>query len=676
MQQKVRLATGKRIPGTRYRIVRWLGAGGMGEVFEAMHVDIRRRVALKVLKPGCDEERRASFMLEARTIAQIESRFVVDVLDSGELPDGRPFYAMELLADCSLYTVICQGRIPLVRALPILRQCCKALAAVHEAGIVHRDLKPENLLLQTNEGRRDMVRLVDFGISAPIGASAASIAGTPMYMAPEQILGLKFDPRVDIYALGCVAYEMLSGAPPFSGGSMALFSQHLDAQPDSLTGRWPELPEQLDELLGRCLAKQPEDRWPNALELEAALCELQIAVGFTTRWDDLAIPEIGAERRDQLAARMPRPRSGRGRKRLLAAGGALAFSLVALTISLWPKANQQVDGSGIVDATWVDLYADEARAAAARARWVYPPRDQPKAKTARNWVEAIETRAGLTDYRAWSRAQVLRAEFAATLVGLGDQYWEKHNGRPFAVEFYANALMFEPDNPHAKMRVSLTPAQLADVGARAARGEFSDAELAAGEMLLALAEGDEQARRKRVARLLDDKRAPRASQTVEALVSLIRGHAREAPRTKELEAEVVEAAAAAAKPDDALYDTAVATERAQELAQAGLDDLNKGKRDRAERLFHKTVDLDSRNEIAVLGLAQVYFDRGDYGRSLTYARKAVGLLPRDADVRLLLGDVYLKTLRYADARAAYGRAAKLGHVLARARLDRLDQMTK
>jgi hypothetical protein len=327
LESRVRLATGKQIPGTRYRLVRWLGAGGMGDVFEAVHVDIERSVALKFLKPGADDDMVDSFMAEARSIAKIESRFVVDVLDSGELPDGRPFYAMELLEDNSLDALLRAGPMPIERALPILRQCCKALAAVHEAGMAHRDLKPQNILLQTDEGRPDMVRLVDFGIAAEFGARDVPVAGTPSYMAPEQILGVGFDGRLDIYALGCLACKMLSGKPPFAGETMAVFNHHLDTPPGSLIEGHPELPKQIDEVVRRCLAKAPEDRWANTLELEAALCEVQIAVGFTTAWDDLALPDIDPDRREALADRMPRPRKrgARWRRAALLAGLVLAF---------------------------------------------------------------------------------------------------------------------------------------------------------------------------------------------------------------------------------------------------------------------------------------------------------------------------------------------------------------
>ncbi|NJK33164.1 MAG: serine/threonine protein kinase [Deltaproteobacteria bacterium] len=210
-----RLEPGSLIPGTRFKILRWIGEGGMGQVFEAVHVDIERRVALKVLQfgLGLSPELTGQFLSEAQICAKIESRFVVEVMDFGELPDERPFFVMELLGRDTLHSALVPGPMSIERALPILRQCCKALAAIHEAGVVHRDIKPKNIVLQKEDGRADTVRVVDFGLAAGIG-STPRVSGTASYMAPEQILGKPFGGRVDIYALGCVAYEMLAGRPP------------------------------------------------------------------------------------------------------------------------------------------------------------------------------------------------------------------------------------------------------------------------------------------------------------------------------------------------------------------------------------------------------------------------------------------------------------------------------
>ena len=174
-----RLLVGELVPGTRLKIIEWIGEGSMGQVFEAQHVDIQRRVALKVLRATFELSPEIStlFLDEAKACARIESRFVVEVMDFGELPDRRPFFVMELLGREDLHGALKPGRMPLARALPILRQCCKALAAIHEAGLVHRDIKPKNVVLQREDGRADAVRVVDLGLAAEPG-STPKISGT------------------------------------------------------------------------------------------------------------------------------------------------------------------------------------------------------------------------------------------------------------------------------------------------------------------------------------------------------------------------------------------------------------------------------------------------------------------------------------------------------------------
>jgi Flp pilus assembly protein TadD len=302
---------------------------------------------------------------------------------------------------------------------------------------------------------------------------------------------------------------------------------------------------------------------------------------------------------------------------------------------------------------------------------VYPSATDPDTKTARAWVVALEERAGFMNFGALAEAKVLRAEFAATLTRLGDVYWDKQHGRPFAVEYYAQALMFESDNQRAQQRVALTSAQLADVGARAIRGEFSNAELATGAMLAALADDDETQRRDRVVDLLAHERTTRASQTVDSLVNLV--------GAKKVGAEGAEAALAAGNHLDhksAGAKSSADPVRAQTLATQGRKLLKKGNRSRAEQLFHKAIALDPRNFDAISGFAHLHFDRGNYGKSLSFVKTATSLRPGDADIQLLLGDVYLKTLRYPDARGAYQKARGLGHPLAAKRLTHLASLTR
>ncbi|MBK6918572.1 MAG: protein kinase [Deltaproteobacteria bacterium] len=309
-----RLVPGERVPGTRYRLCRWLGDGGMGVVYEAEQVDLERRVALKILRSqiaDCDEQRER-LRREAALTTKIASPYVVQVLDFGVLPDSRVFYTMELLAGAPLSREIDAGAIAPARSIGLLRQMCAGLAAAHQAGIIHCDVKPENVIVVADRRHgRDCVKLLDFGIAGTLhDLHTRRKAGTPGYMAPEQIEGTSFDARIDIYALGCTAYEMLSGRPPFQRETpLEIVRAHLEADPRPLTELAVDVPPALAAVVMRCIAKQPDDRYASMAELEAALCEAKIAAGLRTAWDDLPLPEIDATRRGQLEARMPRARA-------------------------------------------------------------------------------------------------------------------------------------------------------------------------------------------------------------------------------------------------------------------------------------------------------------------------------------------------------------------------------
>jgi serine/threonine protein kinase len=194
-RRRLRLVPGKLIPGTRYRLVRWLGEGGMGVVYQAEHIDIERHVALKILRFDLSQqpEMVQVFRDEARAASRMGHANVVEIFDFGELPDGRLFICMEMLAGADLVPPDPNSLPEHGALISTLRQLCKGLAAAHANGIVHRDIKPENIILVERGGRTGVVKLVDFGISAMMAAgpptSASRIAGTPHYMAPEQIEG-------------------------------------------------------------------------------------------------------------------------------------------------------------------------------------------------------------------------------------------------------------------------------------------------------------------------------------------------------------------------------------------------------------------------------------------------------------------------------------------------------
>ena len=268
----------------RYQLVRRVGKGGMGVVYEADHLGLGKRVAVKLLldKYTDDDEVVARFQREARTASAIGDDHIVEVTDAGTTDDGRSFLVMELLIGDSLAAIAeATGPMPAVRAVPIVRQVLRGLAAAHAKGIVHRDMKPENVFLLQKPDRPDFAKIMDFGISKFMALSESkvrltatgAVIGTPVYMAPEQAMGTgEIDARVDLYAVGVMLYELLAGRPPFEAPTyIALVTQHLNTPPPPLDGLRPDLPRSLVRAVHRALEKEPARRFASAGEMAAAL---------------------------------------------------------------------------------------------------------------------------------------------------------------------------------------------------------------------------------------------------------------------------------------------------------------------------------------------------------------------------------------------------------------------
>jgi tRNA A-37 threonylcarbamoyl transferase component Bud32 len=279
---------------TRYRILRKIGEGATGKVYLARNISAARDEAIKVLRPAVavDQNFVSRFRREARATNRAQHANIVSVYDFGRLPDGRLFLATEYAEGPRLDQVVeDSGPLPVARVLHIAGQLALALDHAHSRGVIHRDLKPSNVILIEHRGQKDVVKVLDFGMAKIIApeykeslavTANGEVFGTPAYMAPEQFRGTGDDPRIDIYSVGCVLYELLTGDPPFMGQNMELMVAHTQRLPEPPSERRPGagIPPELDEVVLGCLAKEPEQRLRSG---DAIYRALQGVPGFQPR---------------------------------------------------------------------------------------------------------------------------------------------------------------------------------------------------------------------------------------------------------------------------------------------------------------------------------------------------------------------------------------------------------
>jgi serine/threonine-protein kinase len=379
----------------KYRVERLLGSGGMGVVVAAIHVDLGQRVALKFLLPDALANAEAShrFLREARAAVRIESEHVARVLDVGRLENGAPYMVMEYLDGIDLSAHTTGARLPLEDAVDFVLQACEAMAVAHACGIVHRDLKPANLFVTKRPDGSPLVKVLDFGISkisildAPAAlTNTGAMMGSPLYMSPEQVQSARrVDARTDIWSLGVILFELLTGTTPFEGESLGeVLTAVITTAPKSLRALRPDLPSGLELAVMRALEKPPERRYANVGEFAAALIEFAPArsrvlldrvsgvmnrAGFssappppppgekTIANPPSAVPPPAAEARAGTAGTnaswvggsMPPKRAGKTPLALAAAGLLVAGIAVMLLARRGPSASEQpVPSSALV----------------------------------------------------------------------------------------------------------------------------------------------------------------------------------------------------------------------------------------------------------------------------------------------------------------------------------------
>ncbi len=271
----------------RNHIEEVMGQGRMSTVYAARHRLVDRPCAVKVMSPQYtrNEVIRERFRREAKAAQKLAHPNIIEIFDQGETPDGLVYLVMELLKGETLADVLEHGKVPLDRGLPIMIQIARALARAHDLEVIHRDLKPENIFLARGPNGTDQVKLLDFGIARSMQDSrltgAGEVFGTPQYMAPERITSIEAGPSADLYSLGVIIYEMVTGTFPFDATDItSYFIKHLKEAPVSPKKHDPSIPSELERLVMECLAKDAKDRPVDAHRVNNDLMMIAGAIGL------------------------------------------------------------------------------------------------------------------------------------------------------------------------------------------------------------------------------------------------------------------------------------------------------------------------------------------------------------------------------------------------------------
>ncbi len=344
----IELAEGDEFAG--YRIERRLGRGGMGVLYLAVEPGLERRVALKLIAPeaAADEVFARRFAEESKIAASIEHPNVVPIYAAGE-EGGVPFIAMRYVAGADLARRLARdGRLEPAAAVELIAQIGNGLDAIHAAGLIHRDVKPANVLL-AGEAGAEHAYITDFGVARNVATESGltqtgRFVGTLDYVAPEQISGGLIDARVDVYALGCLLFKLLTGEVPFpKEGEAARLYAHLHDPPPTPSLYVPEVSMALDDVVVRAMSKQPDDRYPSAGDLGRAaqaarrgerttVPEHTVATGAAATRESAAPTESTRRLTDETVVAVPEKASGGSRRWVIAAGAALIAAVVIVVI--------------------------------------------------------------------------------------------------------------------------------------------------------------------------------------------------------------------------------------------------------------------------------------------------------------------------------------------------------
>jgi serine/threonine protein kinase/predicted negative regulator of RcsB-dependent stress response len=696
-----------RILGERFLVLERLGQGASGWIYRAEHVTLRRKVAIKVLHHELSRDDLAieRFRREATTVADIDNEHIVEIHDFGRTPDGRLYLAMELLEGETLDVVLARdGQLPVDKVADIMTQVGEALVEAHAIGYIHRDIRPRNVFLQVRRGRPNFVKLLDFGLAKLVESEgqAASTSlgmtfGDPRYMSPEQARGDAIDRRADLYQLGCVAYEMLTGQPPFVGNKVFdILSKHVSETPAPISKRRPDVPAWLEAAVGTMLAKKPEDRFATMSRMVEALrlgtTTGQILPVETARRHETepppsvsrAMQKLGKtalgphgetptvdDVRAAIAAAPPDPGATEANGRV-GPRGTPRVGVPVLAADPVAEAPTEVDAhrplermrrpsqqpsnpGGVWQRPGADAVALAAQGPPAPATGKLPRtrRASDSAGISSVWYADGDKLDGGDELDERAAARLERARRLASSDSTSDVPAQKPIGLYIAIAIGALLLLgalivvvFGGSGAQTRAgRDEPRPAAAPDAGTAAGNlvVDAAPAAVAPPDAAVAVAITPDAAPAKKT-------RVEKTEKT-EKVDKPERDIIRPDPRT---DPDV--------PPDDDPPEVTPDDEKkgqAEFFAKTGESQLSRGDTAGAASNFKKALELDPKNLKAVIGLAESAMSQGLYDAAIKHLKRAAKLAPRSARVHTLLGECYLNSGNNAAAEKAFKKALKI-----------------
>jgi tRNA A-37 threonylcarbamoyl transferase component Bud32 len=598
----------------RWLLKQRLGHGGSGTIYLAEHITLRRRVAVKVLHHELSRDDLAveRFRREATTVGEIDNEHIVEVHDFGRAPDGRLFLAMELLEGETLAESIKRAaRLPISQVVDVLVQLGEALMEAHAMGYVHRDLRPRNIFLTRRRGREGFLKLLDFGLAKLVEregeAAATSLGmtfGDPRYMSPEQARGEPCDRRADIYSLGVIAYEMLTGKPPFHGARVFdVLTAHLEEAPPAPSTVRNDVPRWLDAVVMRMLAKQPGDRFVTVYRLVEALKEGSqrgvIMSDEVARSTPVVTPPPPAPRSREMEV-------GKGKEKELQTAQVKAMPIAAIADAAASMSGPGPAANGMSGAWYADGEAaaqaeEELERQKTKPKKTRPPRDEePPPSDSSNWDEPVYA----------DDAERARKKKLLLYVGGG-----------------AGGVLF----------ILVLVLAFSGGGGDKTAAAAPDA----GEELI-----------------VPPPAAPPDAAPV-AQPSPPDAGVKKTPPVKIVKQNGGNGGNNVTRPpDDQPRDDANA-QQADFYVKLGRTALAKGDGVGAAAAFNKAREFDPKNAHAIAGLGEVALQQGMYEDAIVHLGAASRLAPRDVRILMLLANAYLGAERPKEAAATFRRVLKI-----------------